>query len=134
MKLKILAGILLMLLGGCDPGGLIPEDEFFLSRTWKISEVLVNGEPEVDTDFSLYRLALKEDGSFTRITILGNLEEGPWSLTNAGTQLILFEGDFREERYLIIKLQLRLLELQLTQKNNKTGDKEFRFILIPVKP
>ena len=134
MKLKIFTGILALLLAGCDPGGLIPEEEFFLSKTWKISEVLVNGEPEVDTDFSLYRIEMREDGTFTRRSIQGNSEEGVWSLTNAGTQLILFEGDFREERYLIIKLQLRLLELQLTQKNNKTGDKEFRFVMVPVKP
>ena len=118
----------------CDPAQIeTSEIEFFIAREWKIESVIVNGEEVTDTDLSLYRLNLKDDFTFTRITIDGQEESGDWQLTSGLTQIILFVNDPREERYLLIDLEIRRLELRLLQDSFKDGELDIRYILIPVK-
>ena len=99
-----------------------PDDSFFISKTWRMSEVLVNGASDPNVDISNYKLTLNQDNTFVRINFDGEEEQGNWNLGSSGNQLLIFAGTSAEERYLIIELQIRLLELQLTQSNRKTGE------------
>jgi len=111
----------------------ISEIEFFIAKEWKIESVIVNGKPVTDTDLSLYRLQLYKDFNFTRITIDGQEEGGVWQLTAGLSQIVLFVGDPREERYLLLNLEVRLLEMRLLQESFKQGELDIRYILEPVK-
>jgi len=127
----ILVGFLLL---GCESDTPQPDRRFFISKSWKLEILLVNGDPENDPDLLRFRLTINQDSTFTRVNFDGSERSGMWTLSTSGNQLILFPGEPNEERYFIIELQVRLLELQLTQTNRKTGDLEFRFVLEPVKP
>ena len=111
----------------------VSEIEFFIAKTWKIDKVIVNGEKVSGTDLSLYRLELKEDFTFNRITIDGIEESGNWKLTAGLSQIVLFVGDPREERYLLIDLKVRQLEIKLLQESFKQGELDIRYFLEPVK-
>ena len=119
---------------GCEPAQIeVSEIEFFIAKEWKIESVFVNGEEVTDTDLSHYRLKLEDDFTFSRITIDGQEESGDWQLTSGLTQIVLFVNDPREERYLLLNLEIRRLELRLLQDSFKDGELDIRYILIPVK-
>ena len=123
-----------MFLLGCETTIIeVDEVEFFITKTWKIEEVIVNGEPVIDTDLTKYRLDLRDDFTFTRITVDGREEEGLWKLTAGLSQIILFVGDPREERYLLIDLRVRQMELKLLQESFKQGELDIRYFLEPTK-
>ena len=111
----------------------ISEIEFFIAKEWKIESVIVNGAPVTDTDLSVYRLQLDDDFTFERTNIDGQKEAGVWQLTAGLSQIVLFVGDPREERYLLLNLEVRLLEMRLLQDSFKQGELDIRYILEPVK-
>jgi len=111
----------------------ISEIEFFIAKEWKIQSVVVNGKVVTDTDLSKYRLNLKKEFTFKRITIDGQEEEGNWQLTAGLTQIILFVDDPREESYLLLNIEVRRLEMRLLQESFKDGQLDIRYILEPVK-
>ena len=129
--IKYLAFIILIPMGSCQltTDAEAPDEEFFLSREWRIQKVIVNGSEVTDVDLSQYLLRLNSDGTFFRRGIEGNDENGNWGLNSNVTQMILFVGEINEERYFIIDLQIRTLELQLIQDSDKTGSLEIRYIL-----
>jgi len=106
---------------------------FFLSKEWKIKQVVVNGTEQTGTDVSAYRLNMMDDLTFSRITIDGDFDEGAWSLMAEQSQLVLFPDDPREERYLILDLGIRNLELKVLQDDFKSGEFDIRYLLEPVK-
>lgn len=131
MALLLLAAFLFI---GCETTVIeVNEVEFFITKTWKIETVIVNGEEVIDTDLTQYRLELKDDFTFTRITIDGKEETGDWKLTAGLSQIILFVGDPREERYLLIDLKVRQMEIKLLQESFKQGELDIRYFLEPVK-
>lgn len=111
----------------------VNEIEFFITKTWKINKVIVNGEQVNDTDLSLYRLDLKDDFSFARITVDGVEESGNWKLTAGLSQIVLFVGEPKEERYLLIDLKVRQMEIKVLQESFKQGELDIRYFLEPVK-
>lgn len=136
IKIKIMAIVLLspFIFIGCETTVIeVNEVEFFITKTWKIETVIVNGEEVIDTDLTQYRLELKDDFTFTRITIDGKEETGDWKLTAGLSQIILFVGDPREERYLLIDLKVRQMEIKLLQESFKEGELDIRYFLEPVK-
>jgi len=96
-------------------------------------EVYVDGE-EADIDKSLYRLIIEQDKTVTRINFDGSEAHGTWDFANGFNQLILFTDAPFPEQYLILDLQIRTLELQAVQSDNKVGATEFRYILEPTRP
>ncbi len=125
---------LLFVVSACETTVIeVNEVEFFITKTWKIKKVVVNGESIIDTDLSLYRLNLKDDFSFTRTTIDGQEEEGNWKLTAGLSQIVLFVNDPREERYLLIDLKVREMEIKLLQESFKQGELDIRYFLEPTK-
>lgn len=136
IRIKIMAIVLLspFIFNGCETTVIeVNEVEFFITKTWKIETVIVNGEEVIDTDLTQYRLELKDDFTFTRITIDGKEEKGDWKLTAGLSQIILFVGDPREERYLLIDLKVRQMEIKLLQESFKEGELDIRYFLEPVK-
>jgi len=126
--------LLFTIMLGCTAEEIsISEIEFFIAKEWKIESVIVNGAPVTDTDLSMYRLQLDNDFTFDRTTIDGQREGGEWQLTAGLSQIVLFVGDPREERYLILNLKVRLLEMRLLQDSFKQGELDIRYILEPVK-
>lgn len=119
---------------GCETNSIeVNEVEFFIAKEWKIESVIVNGEPVTDTDLTLYRLDLHDDFTFDRIGIEGDEESGTWKLTAGLSQVVLFVNDPREERYLLIDLKIRQMELKVLQESFKDGELDIRYILSPVK-
>ncbi|MCB0504516.1 MAG: hypothetical protein KDC58_03345 [Cyclobacteriaceae bacterium] len=130
----IFPSLLLLMLLGCETKVIkVNEVEFFIAKEWKIQSVIVNGELVTDTDLSLYRLDLRDDFTFERIGIEGNAESGNWKLTAGLSQVVLFVNDPREERYLLIDLKIRQMELKLLQESFKDGELDIRYILTPTK-
>lgn len=111
----------------------VNEIEFFVAKTWKIESVVLNGDNVTDTDLTKYRLDLNDDFTFTRTTIDGKGESGNWKLTAGLSQIVLFVNDPREERYLLIDLKVRKMELKVLQESFKQGELDIRYFLEPVK-
>lgn len=126
--------IIITAFSGCETTVIeVNEIEFFITKNWKIESVIVNGDEVTDTDLSLYRLELKDDFTFNRTTIDGIKESGDWKLTAGLSQIVLFVGDPREERYLLIDLKVRQMEIKLLQESFKQGELDIRYFLEPVK-
>ncbi len=131
LALLLFVGIIL---NGCETTAIeVNEVEFFIAKNWKIESVIVNGEKETDTDLTKYRLDLKDDFTFSRTTIDGAEESGNWKLTAGLSQIVLFINDPREERYLLIDLKVRRMEMKLLQESFKQGELDIRYFLEPVK-
>jgi hypothetical protein len=119
---------------GCETTVIeVNEIEFFITKNWKIESVIVNGDVITDTDLTQYRLELKDDFTFNRTTIEGVEDVGEWKLTAGLSQLVLFVGDPREERYLLLDLKVRKMEIKLLQDSFKQGELDIRYFLEPVK-
>jgi len=130
----VLGLLLALVLNSCQTTVIeVNEVEFFITKTWKIKEVVVNGESVTDTDLTVYRLDLRDDFTFSRTTIDGVEEEGNWKLTAGLSQVILFVNDPREERYLLIDLKVREMEIKLLQESFKQGELDIRYFLEPTK-
>jgi len=129
---RIVKIVLPFALVGCSTGEK-PDLSFFLSTEWKMTKVFVDGE-EVDIDKSLYRLKIEQNKTVTRINFDGSEAQGVWDFTNGFNQLILFADTPFAEQYLILELQIRRLELQAVQSDNKVGSTEFRYVLEPTRP
>lgn len=130
-KIFIAIAVLISVIG-CDP---LPEEEqtrFFLSNEWRLIDIKQNGVSQTNVDYSRYRLKLNEDQTLLLIDFDGTEREGEWQLSNADRELILFPGETNEQRFLILTLQLRTMELQTVLVSNKTGSSEFRFLFEPV--
>ena len=110
----------------------VSEIEFFIAREWKIKAVFQDGEPVTDTDLTQYRLELNDDFTFTRSSISGQVGEGTWQLTSGLTQVVLFVDEPHEERWLLLDLEIRRLEMRLLQRPDKP-QLDIRYILEPVK-
>jgi len=110
----------------------VSEIEFFIAKEWKIKAVFQDGEPVTDTDLTQYRLNLSDDFTFTRSSISGQDSEGTWQLTSGLTQVVLFVDEPHEERWLLLDLEIRRLEMRLLQLPDKP-QLDIRYILEPVK-
>lgn len=131
--MRTIAIIILGLLLGCSDGE-IPPDTFFFSKEWKMIELSINGIEDKPNGLSNYRLQLREDLTFTRINFDESVVEGTWELQNGGNQLVLYVNVDIPERYLILDLQFRKLELQVIQDSNKTGETVYQYVLEPTRP
>ena len=68
----------------------VTEIEFFLAKEWRIVEYSRSGELQTNEilaaenrgELENYRLHLKEDFTFTRTDLLGNVDSGTWSLVS----------------------------------------------------
>lgn len=119
---------------GCETTVIeVNEAEFFITKNWKIESVILNGDEVTDTDLTQYRLELKDDFTFNRITIDGIDESGDWKLTAGLSQIVLFVGNPKEERYLLLDLKVRQMEIKLLQESFKQGELDIRYFLEPVK-
>ena len=125
--------MLVVLLPGCEIQEItVSEIEFFIAKEWKIKDVFQDGELVTDTDLTQYRLKLNNDFTFTRSSISGQVSDGTWQLTSGLTQIVLFVDEPREERWLLLDLEVRRLEMRLLQNPTKP-QLDIRYILTPVK-
>lgn len=121
------------MLPGCEIQEItVSEIEFFIAKEWKIKAVFQDGEPVTDVDLSQYRLRLEDDFTFTRSSISGQDNSGSWQLTSGLTQIVLFVDEPHEERWLLLDLEIRRLEMRLLQRPDKP-QLDIRYVLEPVK-
>lgn len=123
--------IIISIASVCDP---LPEEaqlEFFLSKKWDLTDLKMNGLTDETVDISRYSLEFNEDRTMERTNFDGSVQQGNWTLINNDRELIIFEGEAEEQRFLIVDIQLRRLELQTLITSNKTGAAEFRFVFNP---
>ena len=130
---------MILILSGCDVAVLeVSETEFFIAKEWKIQSVFRDGELQTQADMepgddlSSFRLFIQEDFTFRRIYFDGTETAGSWQLTSGLTQLALFVGEANEERWLLLDLKLRRLEMRLLQNPDKP-QLDIRYVLEPVK-
>lgn len=134
LKSMAILFLVMFLFHGCETTVIeVNEVEFFITKNWKIESVIVNGEKVTNVDLTQYRLELKDDFTFNRTTVHGVEESGDWKLTAGLSQIVLFVGDPREERYLLIDLKVRQMEVKLLQESFKQGELDIRYFLEPVK-
>jgi hypothetical protein len=122
-----------------------PEVEFFITKEWKIKELIGNDQIDSNADISRYRLNLMEDFTYTRVCIEEGTDAckaaGTWNLVADETQLVLYSEDpLLIEHYLILELKVRELQLKIINletdipdDNKLKGDSGNRYILEPVK-
>jgi hypothetical protein len=133
LKIISLSVLLAVMVPACDiPEIAVSEIEFFIAKEWKIHAVFQDGEPVTDTDLTEYRLDLNDDFTFTRSSIGGQESNGTWQLTSGLTQVVLFVDEPHEERWLLLDLEIRRLEMRLLQLPDKP-QLDIRYILEPVK-
>ena len=133
LKIFCISITLVVMVPACDIQEIaVSEIEFFIARDWKINAVFQDGELVTDTDLTQYRLDLKDDFTFTRLSISGQESEGTWQLTSGLTQVVLFVDEPHEERWLLLDLEIRRLEMRLLQLPDKP-QLDIRYILEPVK-
>jgi len=116
----------------------VSEIEFFIAKEWKITTVYSDGQPQTEEDMLAddklenYRLDIKDDFTFERTWFDGSKTAGTWQLTSGLSQLVLFAGEPHEERWLLIDLKLRRLEMRLLQEPTKP-QLDIRYELEPVR-
>ena len=133
LKIISLSLMLVVMAPACEIQEIaVSEIEFFIAKEWKIKAVFQDGEPVTDTDLTQYRLDLNDDFTFTNTSISGQVSEGIWQLTSGLTQVVLFVGEPHEERWLLLDLEIRRLEMRLLQRPDKP-QLDIRYILEQVK-
>jgi hypothetical protein len=133
LKIIPISFMLAMMLPACEIQEItVSEIEFFIAKEWKIKAVFQDGEPVTDTDLTQYRLNLNDDFTFTKSSITGQVSGGTWQLTSGLTQVVLFVDEPHEERWLLLDLEIRSLEMRLLQRPDKP-QLDIRYILEPVK-
>lgn len=133
LKIISISLMLAIMLPGCEIQEItVSEIEFFIAKEWKIKAVFQDGEPVTDVDLSQYRLRLEDDFTFTRSSISGQDNSGTWQLTSGLTQIVLFVDEPHEERWLLLDLEIRRLEMRLLQRPDKP-QLDIRYVLEPVK-
>ncbi len=133
LKIISISLMLVIMLPGCEIQEItVNEIEFFIAKEWKIKAVFQDGEPVTDVDLSQYRLRLEDDFTFTRSSISGQDNSGTWQLTSGLTQIVLFVDEPHEERWLLLDLEIRRLEMRLLQRPDKP-QLDIRYVLEPVK-
>ena len=133
LKIIALSLMLVVMVPACEIQEIaVSEIEFFIAKEWKIHAVFQDGEPVTDTDLTQYRLDLIDDFTFTKTSISGQVSEGNWQLTSGLTQVVLFVDEPHEERWLLLDLEIRRLEMRLLQRPDKP-QLDIRYILEPVK-
>ena len=81
---------------------------------------------------SNFRLTIQDDLTFTKVDFSGDESSGIWQLTSGSTQLVLYVNEANEERWLLLDLKLRRLEMRLLQNPGKP-QLDIRYVLEPVK-
>lgn len=133
IQIACLSLVLILLLPACESQNIVvSEIEFFIAKEWKIKAVFQDGEPVTDTDLTSYRLILNEDFTFKRTYFDGQTTNGTWQLTSGLTQLLLYVNEPQEERWLLLDLEVRRLEMRLLQNPSKP-QLDIRYVLEPVK-
>ncbi len=133
IQIACLSLILILLFPACESQNIVvSEIEFFIAKEWKIKAVFQDGEPVTDTDLTSYRLILNEDFTFKRTYFDGQTTNGTWQLTSGLTQLLLYVNEPQEERWLLLDLEVRRLEMRLLQNPSKP-QLDIRYVLEPVK-
>lgn len=122
-----------------------PEVEFFITKEWKIKELIGSDQVDINADITKYRLTLNEDFTYSRVCIEEGTDvcttSGTWNLVADQTQLVLTsEMPLLIEHYSILALKVRELDIKLIDieteiidDNKLRGDSGNRYILEPVK-
>lgn len=141
--------IALGLVQGCSTLGESPDTTFFLSKEWKINEILLQDPIFVDYFFNCegdqtgseenYRITINDDNTFEEIDFCGQPQSGTWSLLFEDQVLRLIYLEKSTEvnpdtlQYIIESIEIREIILKLIPDQSKTGDSGIRFVYEPVK-
>ncbi|WP_331968182.1 lipocalin family protein [Ohtaekwangia sp.] len=106
---------------------------------WKLTEVYIDGEKDIASDLSQYRLTLTSPSpatdttsSFSRIQVSGKTDSGNWSIKNNNTILQLIPSDASKEEWIIESLTPRKLVLIIHRDTSiKEGPSTIEFVLEP---
>lgn len=111
-----------------------------IQKNWKVRQVTANGntvyiDPPVSTpnsqNYGAYRLNFTSATGFSRTDISGTVTTGTWQFdNNEKPQKIIFSTGEPAEVSLL-SLSENSLEVSYDVKSTKTGDTEYRIILIP---
>jgi hypothetical protein len=99
-----------------------------ISKTWKVSAILINNAPAAGVDFSSYSFEFKKSGSYDieAGTLSGT---GKWELNSNEEKLILDKGTDTQKTADILSLTDSKLELEFTEASGKTGEQKVLFKL-----
>lgn len=100
-----------------------------ISKTWKVTSMLVNNSPAPGVDLGGYSFAFKTDGAYA-ITAGTYSGAGTWDLNSTGQQIILDAGTTAERAAVIVSVSDTRLEIEFTEPaTGKTGERKVLFKL-----
>jgi hypothetical protein len=137
-NLLLLLAAVLVMAASCEknptPGPTPPPDKEAtkkeqISKTWKVTSMLVNNSPAQGVDFSGYTFTFKTDNTynFNAGTYSGS---GPWEFNSTEQQVLLNKGTDKERVGVILTLTDTRLDLEFTTAaSGKTGEQKVLFKL-----
>ncbi len=111
---------------GPDEPKTTRQDE--ISKTWKVSAILVNNAPAPGVDFSDYRFEFKKSGTYD-ITAGALSGTGNWELNSNQEKVIFDKGTDEQRTAEILSLTDSKFELEFTETSGKTGEQKVVFKL-----
>jgi hypothetical protein len=99
-----------------------------IAGQWSLESLYRNSDKIAGNDTE-YMLHLRKDGTYRKIEVNGNLDEGSWALVQDDKGLEL-KGQSETQTYIIGPLTGTNLELKLIQDPGKEGAAEFRYYLV----
>lgn len=123
--------MILLFLSACELSDIpSSEDLSSLVNTWVVDQVLIDGQEDVATNYSNYRLIIDNDNTYQLTDIYGQTTSGTWEVSN-DSQLVLISNVNEQKAYIIAEISQQQLILLFKDKFIKETEASYRFILIP---
>ena len=120
----------LLLSTGCPGPEPKPTKRDLLSKVWKVKEVLINGTPDLATNYSAHRFEFKTDNSY-RFVYPTDTDQGTWELDGNEQTIIFDKGAADQQNGRIMVLNESTFEFEVIIPGNyKTGPQTVVFKLI----
>jgi hypothetical protein len=115
---------------GCPGPAPEPNKKDLLSKVWKVKEVLINGTPDLATNYSAHRFEFKTDNSY-RFVYPTDSDQGTWELDSNEQNVIFDKGANDQQIGRIVVLNEAAFEFEvILPANYKNGPQTIVFKLI----
>lgn len=90
-----------------------PTKTELLTKTWKISEVYVNGQLDADPSYGMYRFTFTATGTYN-ITYTGGADNGVWEFNTDESRIIFDKGTADEDTWEVMSLTMESSRMKAT--------------------
>jgi hypothetical protein len=122
---------LLVFSQSCKSPDSKPSGRELIAKTWRTSQISLNGSPDQSTVYDSFRWQFGTDGQYTFTQGSGQVLTGTWQLSSNDTVLILDAGTQKERQATIQQLTSTNFNWTLVTKDYKQGDINIVLQLVP---